>query len=444
MKQLLEKIFKISESGSTVKTELIAGSTTFFTMAYIIFVQPAVLSSAGMNFGAVMAATCISAAFASIMMGLFANYPIALAPVMGENFFFAFTVVIALGVKWETALGIVFISGILFLLMSLFDVRELLINSIPPSLKSGITVGIGLFIAFIGLVYAGVVEKSPGGILKIGHLDKSYVIVALIGLVLISVLKYFNIKGALIIGMIASAAASIPLGVTEFHGLVSMPPSLEPTFMKMNLVDVFTVKYLPLVIVFLFMLMFDTVGTVVGVTEQAGLVDKNGNIKNIKRILITDSTATVAGAVLGTSTVSAYIESSAGVNVGGRTGLTAVTTGVLFLVALFFEPLVKMLGGGFSVNSTVLYPVIAPALIVVGSMMISHLSKIDYSDITEYLPAYLIIIGIPFTYSIADGLAFGFIFYPVLKILTGKIREISKVMIFLGLIFILRYVFLNY
>ncbi len=444
MKQLLEKIFKITESGSTVKTEVIAGSTTFFTMAYIIFVQPAVLSSAGMNFGAVMAATCISAAFASIMMGLFANYPIALAPVMGENFFFAFTVVIALGVKWETALGIVFISGILFLLMSLFDVRELLINSIPPSLKSGITVGIGLFIAFIGLVYAGVVEKSPGGILKIGHLDKTYVIVALIGLVLISVLKYFNIKGALIIGMVVSAIASIPLGVSEFHGLVSLPPSLEPTFMKMNLVDVFTLKHIPLVIVFLFMLMFDTVGTVVGVTEQAGLVDKNGNIKNIKRILITDSTATVAGAVLGTSTVSAYIESSAGVNVGGRTGLSAVTTGVLFLAALFFEPLVKMLGGGFSVNSAVLYPVIAPALIVVGSMMISHLSKIDYSDITEYLPAYLIIIGIPFTYSIADGLAFGFIFYPVLKILTGKIREISKVMIFLGLIFILRYIFLNY
>jgi AGZA family xanthine/uracil permease-like MFS transporter len=444
LQQLLEKIFKISQSGSTVKTELIAGATTFFTMAYIIFVQPAVLSSAGMNFGAVMAATCISAAFASIMMGFFANHPIALAPVMGENFFFAFTVVLALGVKWETALGIVFVSGILFLLMSLFDVRELLINSIPPSLKSGITVGIGLFIAFIGLVYAGVVEKSPGGILKIGHLNKAYVIIALIGLVIISVLKYFNIKGALIIGMIASAAASIPFGVAVFHGRFIIPPSKVPTFFKMNLIDVFTWKHLPIVIVFLFMLMFDTVGTVVGVTEQAGLVDENGNIKNIKRILITDSTATVAGAVLGTSTVSAYIESSAGVNVGGRTGLSAVITGLLFLSALFFEPLVKMIGGGFSVNGNILYPVIAPALIIVGSMMISHLSKIDYSDITEYLPAYLIIIGIPFTYSIADGLAFGFIFYPVLKILTGKIREISKVMIFLGIVFILRYVFLNY
>jgi AGZA family xanthine/uracil permease-like MFS transporter len=444
MLKLLEKIFKIRESGSSVKTELVAGLTTFFTMAYIIFVQPAVLSSVGMDFGAVMAATCISAAFASIMMGLYANHPIALAPVMGENFFFAFTVVLALGVKWETALGIVFVSGILFLLMSLFDVRELLINSIPASLKSGITVGIGLFIAFIGLVYAGVVEKSPGGVLKIGHLNKSYVIIALIGLVIISVLKYYNIKGALIIGMVASAVVSIPLGVAEFHGLVSLPPSIEPTFLKMNLADVFTFKHIPIVIVFLFMLMFDTVGTVVGVTEQAGLVDENGNIKRIKRILITDSTATVAGAVLGTSTVSAYIESSAGVNVGGRTGLSAVTTGVLFLAALFFEPLVKMIGGGITVNATVLYPVIAPALIIVGSMMISHLSKIDYSDITEYLPAYLIIIGIPFTYSIADGLAFGFIFYPVLKILTGKIREISKIMIFLGLIFVLRYVFLNY
>jgi AGZA family xanthine/uracil permease-like MFS transporter len=444
MTRLLEKIFKINQSGSTVKTELIAGSTTFFTMAYIIFVQPAVLSSAGMDFGAVMAATCISAAFASIMMGVFANHPIALAPVMGENFFFAFTVVLALGVKWETALGIVFVSGILFLLMSLFDVRELLINSIPASLKSGITAGIGLFIAFIGLVYAGVVEKSPGGILKIGHLNKGYVIVALTGLVIISVLKYYNVKGALIIGMVASALVSIPLGITQFQGIVSLPPSIEPTFLKMNLMDVFTFTHMPIVIVFLFMLMFDTVGTVVGVTEQAGLVDKDGNIKNIKRILITDSTATVLGSVLGTSTVSAYIESSAGVNAGGRTGLSAVITGLLFLAALFFEPLVKMIGGGLNLQGIVLYPVIAPALIVVGSMMISNLSKIDYTDITEYLPAYLIIIGIPFTYSIADGLAFGFIFYPVLKILTGKIREISKVMIFLGVIFILRYIFLNY
>jgi len=441
--KIIDSYFGIRRSGSSIKKEIIAGATTFVTMAYIIFVQPAVLSAAGMDFGAVMVATCLISAFATIMMGIFANHPLALAPAMGENFFFAFTVVLAMGVPWEITLGIIFIAGIFFILLSIFNVREIIIDAIPSSLKSGITVGIGMFIAFIGLVYAGIIEKSPAGILTLGKVTTAHVLIPITGVLIIGVLTAFKVKGAILIGIILCSLIALPFDVVTFHGVMSSPPSIMPTLAKMDVLGALSLQYVPLILVFLFMDVFDTVGTVVGVTQQAGLVEADGSIPRIKRILITDSTATTLGAVLGTSTVTTYIESSAGVHEGGKTGLTAVVTGILFVIALFLEPVAKMIGGGFKVSeSLTLYPVISPALIIVGSMMISHIEKIDFSDITEYLPAFLVIIGMPLTYSIADGLAFGFISYPVMKLLTGRIRSTNPLMIILGVIFILRYAFL--
>ncbi len=441
---LLERIFKLSAHGTTVRTEILAGLTTFVTMAYIIFVQPAVLSAGGMDFGAVLAATCLSSAAFSIMMGLYANYPITLAPAMGENFFFSFVVVVAMGIPWDIALGIIFISAVLFFILSLFRVREQIINCIPPSFKAGIAVGIGIFIAFIGLVYGGIVEKSPGGILTLGKVKSVHVILPVAGVIIIAVLNHLRVRGAMLIGILAVTAAALPFGIAQFHGVVSAPPSILPTLGKMRVLEALSPKYLPLVLVFLFMDLFDTIGTVVGVTKQAGLIGKDGTVPRLREILITDSLASVAGAALGTSTVVTYIESSAGVQEGGRTGLTACVAGIMFLLALFFEPLARMIGGGFKPAGTemLLYPVIAPALIFVGSMLLRNATDIDFGDVTESLPAFLVIVGMPLTYSIADGLAFGFISYPLMKLLTGRIREAHPVMIGLGVVFILRYAFL--
>ncbi len=440
----LDRFFKISERNSSVRTEIIAGLTTFITMAYIIFVQPTVLSAGGMDFGAVLAATCISSALASIMMGLYANYPIALAPAMGENIFFTFTVIIAMGIPWNVALGIIFISGVLFLLLTFFNVRELMINAIPMSLKSGIAVGIGLFIAFIGLVYGGIIVKDPGGgVLKLGDVKSLHVLLPLIGLLIIGILSYLRVKGAMLIGMAVITLIALPFGIVQFHGVASAPPSISPTLLKMDLAAAISPQYFPLILVFLFMTLFDTVGTVVGVTQQAGLMKEDGSVPKLRQILMTDATATVAGAALGTSTVVTYIESSAGVQEGGRTGLTAVVAGLMFILALFFEPLAKMLGGGYSPAPNVsLYPVIAPALIFVGAMLMRSVTRIDFSDLTEALPAFLVIVGMPLTYSIADGLAFGFIAYPIIKLFTGRVKEVHPIMHVMGIIFILRYAFL--
>ncbi|MCX7679848.1 MAG: NCS2 family permease [Spirochaetes bacterium] len=441
----LDRFFQVSARNSSVKTEIIAGLTTFVTMAYIIFVQPTILSAGGMDFGAVLAATCISSAFASILMGLYANYPIALAPAMGENIFFTFSVIVAMQISWQTALGIIFISGVLFLLLTFFNVRELMINAIPMSLKSGIAVGIGIFIAFIGLVYGGIIVKDPaGGVVRLGDVKSLHVLLPLIGLLIIAVLSYLRVKGAMIIGMAIITAIALPYGIVTFHGVVSAPPSIMPTLFQMNLLDALSLKYLPLILVFLFMTLFDTVGTVVGVTQQAGLMKEDGSVPKLRQILMTDATATVVGAALGTSTVVTYIESSAGVQEGGRTGLTAIVAGVMFILALFFEPLAKMLGGGFRPDGSQLtfYPIIAPALIFVGAMLMRSVTKIDFYDLTESLPAFLVIVGMPLTYSIADGLAFGFISYPILKIFTGRVKEVHWMMHALAVIFILRYAFL--
>ena len=335
----LDRFFKIQERGSSLRTEILAGLTTFITMAYIIFVQPAILSAGGMDFGAVLAATCISSAAASIMMGLYANYPIALAPAMGENFFFSFVVIIAMGVPWDIALGIIFISGVLFLLLTFFNIREQIINAIPPSFKSGIAVGIGIFIAFIGLVYGGIIEKSAGGIVKLGNVKSLHVLLPVIGLFIIAALTRLRVRGAMLIGMLATTAIALPFGIVHFQGVVSSPPSILPTLCKMRVFEALSPQYLPLILVFLFMDLFDTVGTVVGVTQQAGLMKEDGSIPRLKQILITDASASVFGAALGTSTIVTFIESSAGVQEGGRTGLTAIVAGLMFLLALFFEPL---------------------------------------------------------------------------------------------------------
>jgi adenine/guanine/hypoxanthine permease len=439
---MLERFFKLNESGTTVQRELLAGVTTFVTMAYIIFVQPAVLSGemfgapTGMDLGSVMTATCLGAAIASVIMGIYARYPIAQAPGMGQNFFFTLTAVPAAAAAgfdnaWETALGVVFVSGVLFLLLSCFRVRETLLNALSPSLKHGIAVGIGLFIAFIGLQNAGLITKSPAtGVALNPHFITPDLAVFFVGMLVAAALHARRIPGSILFGIAAATLAAVGLHfldaaaaypesrfATQFKlasGLMAVPPSIAPTFFKMDVGNALTWAMAPFVMVFLFMVMFDTVGTLVGVAGQAGMIREN-KLPRAREAFTSDAIGTTVGACLGTSTVTAYIESAAGVEQGGRTGLTAVTVGVLFLVALFFSPLIAMIGG--------YPPLTAPALVLVGAMMFRGVSKIDWDDFTEAFPAFAIMVGIPFSYSIGDGLALGLLCYPILKLLSGRGRE---------------------
>jgi AGZA family xanthine/uracil permease-like MFS transporter len=435
-------IFKLSENRTTVRTEIVAGLTTFMTMAYIIFVQAQVLGAAGMDKGAVMVATCIAAAAASILMGLIANYPIGLAPGMGENFFFTYTIVLGMGVPWEKALGIVFISGALFAVLSLIRVREMIVNAVPDCLKQAIAVGIGLFIAFIGLHDAGVVVQNPSALVKMGSLAQPPVMLSLAGVLVIAVLYARGIKGSILIGMIVTAVAGVAIGIIPFRGVMSSPPSVAPTFLKMDILGVLRWEYVVPILTFLYMDMFDTVGTLLGVSTQAGLI-KDGKLPRASGALFSDAAGTMVGAACGTSTVTAFIESVAGVKVGGRTGLAAVVTGLLFLVALFFYPLVETVSGGVTINGGAsIHPITAPALIIVGSLMIQGVTSISWGDITDAVPAFLTIVSIPFTYSIADGIAIGFVSYPVIKLLSGKGRGVSPLVYALAILFILRYTLL--
>lgn len=438
---MLERLFRLRENGTTVRTELRAGLVTFLTMSYIIFIQPAVLSQAGMDFGAVMAATCISAAAATIMMGLVANYPIALAPGMGENFFFAFTVVVGMSVSWQVALGAVFLSGVAFFILSAIRLREMVIEAVPPSLQHAIAAGIGIFIAFIGLQQAGIVVGNPGSLVQLGDVRLAPVLLALAGLAITSVLLIRKAKGAILWGMLATAMLGLPFGLVEYHGMVSAPPSIAPTFLEM---DVRGALALPLVtFIFLYMVLFDTVGTVIGVSAQAGFL-KDGKIPRAGRVLMTDAVGTALGAALGTSTVTSYIESNAGVAEGGRTGLANMLTGLMFLLALFFIPLVQTIGGGYQVTpGKFLYPVTAPVMILVGCMMVKSIRKIEWNDLGEGVPSFLTIVGIPLTFNIAHGLALGFISYPVLKLLSGRGKEVSWLMYLLGSLLILTYAFVK-
>lgn len=431
--------FKLKDKGTSIKTEAVAGITTFMTMSYIIFVQPTVLSQAGMDFGAVMMATILSSVVAILIMGLYANYPIALAPGMGENFLFAYTIILAMGVAWEKALGIVFVSGVIFIILTLFKVRETVVNSIPPSLKSSIAAGIGIFITFIGLQWAGVVAQSPATGVTLGALTTKHVLLFFIGLIVMFLFIARKVKGAILWGIIITALIGIPLGIVKFQGIVSKPPSVAPTFFKLDILGALRWEYITPILVLFLLDFFDTVGTLIGVGQHAGLL-REGKLPRAGKALMADAVGTVAGSLLGTSTVTSYIESAAGVSEGGKTGLSNMFTALLFLLAIFFYPVVKAIGGGYLVGDVVYYPVTAPALVIVGALMIKTVASIKWDDITEAIPAFLTLIGIPLTYSISDGMAFGFISYPIMKLFAGRSREVHPIMWVLFAVFAFRFI----
>jgi len=438
---MFEKFFRLKQAGTTVKTECIAGSTTFMTMSYIIFVQPAILAKAGMDFSAVMAATCISSALATFLMGILANYPIALAPAMGHNFFFVYVVCLQMKIPWPTALGLVFISGSIFVLLSFFGFREKIIEAIPSSLKYAIAAGIGLFIALIGFQWAGIIVAKPGTMVGLGDLRAAPVLLALVGLLFTSVLLAKRIQGAILIGMLFTAIIGVFFGMVKYQGICALP-SFRATFFKLDILGAMKVGFIDIIFVFFFLDLFDTIGTLIGVSEQAGFI-KDGKLPRAKQALLADALGTVAGSLLGTSTVTSYIESSTGVAVGGRTGLTNMVTASLFLLALFFYPLAKMIGGGFEVAEGIyLYPVIAPPLILVGSLMVKNIAKIDWDNVTDAVPAFLTLTVIPFSFNITEGIAVGFISYAVLKLLSGKRKEVHPVVYIFALLFVLRYLYL--
>ena len=444
---MLERWFHLRANGTTVRTEVLAGGTTFLALSYILFVQPAVLSTTGMDFGAVMTATCLASAFATLLMGLSANYPIALAPAMGHNVYFAFTVCGAvaaggMGVPWQTALGAVFVSGLLFLGLSRFGFRERLLNAVPDSLKQAIAVGIGLLIAFVGLQWAGIIVARPGILVGLGHLGSAPVLLSLFGLLLTAGLVARGHRAAILWGITATTLAGLALGLVSYHGILSAPPSLSPTLFTLDLRDLLSHQGLLIVFVFFFLALFDTIGTLVGVSQQAGFL-KDGRLPRAEKALTADAAGMTVGALLGTSTVTSYVESAAGVAAGGRTGLASVVTAGLFLLALFFAPLAKMVGGGYATpEGAHLYPVIAPALILVGSFMLRGVADVPWGDPTEAIPAFLTIVLIPLTVSITDGIAFGLISYTVLKLVTGRLSDAPwLIYLFAGLLS-LRYVIL--
>jgi AGZA family xanthine/uracil permease-like MFS transporter len=453
---MLDRFFHLTENKTTVRTELVAGLITFLTMAYIIFVQPRVLTGeltkqpTGMDAGAIVTATCLASALATAIMALYARYPIAQAPGMGENFFFvtvATSIVAGAFVGWQTALGIVFISGVLFLLLSLAGLRELIIDAVSPSLKNAIAVGIGLFIAFIGLQNTGLIVAHPGHLVALNNrLQSPDLIVFFAGFLLIAVLQARRVPGGILWGIAAATVLAVVLKQTLPGTLlegsklksfqvadqtVAAPPSLAPTFFQMDVKAALAREMWPYIIIFLFMLMFDTVGTLIGVCEQAGFI-KDNKLPRARQALLSDALGTIAGACLGTSTVTSYIESAAGVEHGGRTGLTGLTTAALFLLALFFYPVIQMVGS--------YPPITAPALVFVGSMMIHGVTRIAWSDATEAVPAFLVILGIPLAYSIADGLALGLISYPIIKLLSGRWREVHWLMYGLAALLVVYFV----
>ena len=436
---MLERLFGLSAHGTTVRTEIVAGLTTFFAMAYIIFVQPAVLGAAGMDSGAVLTATCLASAIATLIMAFGANYPIAVAPAMGHNFFFAFTVVAAGGTPWPVALGAVAVAGLVFIATAGVGLRERVITAVPESLKHAISAGIGLLIALIGLEWSGIVVDSPATLVRLGDLTSPPVLLAIGTLALMAVLMARGIRGAMLVGMLVSTAVALAMGLTRFEGVVSTPPSIAPTFLKLDIAGALSPALIDVVFVFFFLALFDSIGTLVGVANRMGLV-RNGTIPRARQALLADAAGTVIGAGLGTSTVTAYIESSTGVAAGGRTGLANVVTAALFLIALFFHPLIRMIGGGYAVDGGVtLYPIVAPALILVGVMMMQAVKDVRWDDLTEAVPAFLAVIIMPLAFSITDGIAFGFIAYAILKPATGRARELDWLAYVFAVLFVLRY-----
>lgn len=437
MQDFLEKKFQFSENGTDVKTEVIAGFTTFMTMAYIIFVNPTILSDAGMPWNGVFIATIMGIILGTVCMALLTNYPFALASGMGLNAFFAYSVVIGMGVSWQIALGIVFLEGILFIILSITPIREMIINCIPMGLKSSISAGIGLFIAFIGLQNAGLVIKDEATLVSLGNVFSGAGIVALSGLVIMGVLHTLKVKGSILWGILGATIIGYFPGINvtpPFQGLVAVPQLSDwsKVLLKMDVAGALNLSLVAVIFSFLFVDLFDTAGTLVGVSAQAGYLDKDGNLPRASQALLADAIGTTGGAIFGTSTVTTYIESASGVSEGGRTGLTGIVVAILFFLSLFFRPLVGIVPGAAT----------APALIVVGTMMIGNILKIKWEDFSEALPAFICLITIPLTYSIANGIALGFITYPLIKLLSGKGKEVHSLVYILGLLFILKFILL--
>ncbi len=438
MTEMLDRFFKLSENKTNVKTEVLAGFTTFMTMAYIIFVNPDILSAAEMPWNGVFIATIMGIILGTLAMALLTNYPFALASGMGLNAFFAFSVVLGIGVPWQIALGIIFLEGILFIILSVLPVREMIVNSIPMSLKAAISAGIGLFIAFIGLQNAGIIISDDATLVTIGKLTDGNALVAIFGLALIGILYSLQVKGALLWGILGAAVFGALPGIevtSGFQGIVAMPSfgDWSEVLFQLDIAGALNLSFLGVILAFLFVDLFDTAGTLVGVSTEAGYLDEEGNLPKASRALLADAIGTTGGAVFGTSTVTTYIESAAGVAEGGRTGLTGVVTSILFFLSLFFMPLVGMVPAAAT----------SPALVVVGTMMMRNVLKIDWEDFTEVLPAFVCMIAMPMAYSISDGIALGFIFYPLLKLFTGRGKEVHWLVYLLGILFAAYFIWLH-
>lgn len=427
----IERYFRLREHDTNVRTELLAGITTFLTMAYIIFVNPSILGDAGVPKDAVFVATCVAAAIGTLIMGLYANYPIGMAPGMGLNAYFAYTVVKGMGLPWEAALGAVFISGCLFLLVTLVRIREMIVNGIPHAIRVAITAGIGLFLAIIALKNAGIIVANPVTMVTLGDLHQPAAVMAIVGFLAIVALERLRVKGAILIGILFTTVLSFLFGGNAFHGVVSMPPSLAPTLFKLDISAALSIGIINVVLVFFLVELFDATGTLMGVANRAGLL-KAGKMDRLNKALMADSTAIMAGSLLGTSSTTAYIESASGVQAGGRTGLTAVTVAVLFLACLFLAPL----AGTVPAYAT------APALLYVSCLMLRELVDIEWNDVTEAVPAVLTALGMPFTYSVANGVAFGFITYAALKLLTGRARDVPIIVWIIAVVFVFKFYYL--
>ncbi|PWJ80138.1 AGZA family xanthine/uracil permease-like MFS transporter [Pseudaminobacter salicylatoxidans] len=429
-KRVLENYFNLKEQGTSVRTEVIAGITTFLTMSYIIFVNPEILSSTGMDRNAVFVATCLAAALGSLIMALVAKWPIGMAPGMGLNAFFAFTVVGAMGFSWQQALGCVFISGVIFVVLTVTGVRSWLVAGIPHSMRSAVAAGIGLFLAIIALKSSGLVVGNEATLVAMGDVTQTGPLLAILGFFIIAALDGLKVRGAILIGILIITALSMALGVSQFGGVVSMPPSIAPTFFQLDIVGALHGGLVHVILVFVLVEVFDATGTLIGVAKRAGLIEE-GKPNRLGRALLADSTAIVAGSVLGTSSTTAYVESASGVQAGGRTGLTALVVAVLFLAALFFSPL----AGAVPVYAT------APALLYVACLMLRELVDVEWGDVTEAAPAALTALMMPFTYSIANGLAFGFISYAVLKAITGQPGKVHPATWLVAALFVIRFAF---
>lgn len=438
---MLEKLFKLKTNHTTIKQEIVAGSTTFMTMSYIIFVQPFFLKVAGMDPGAVMVATCISSAGACFLMAFLTNYPVALAPGMGINTYFVYEICLGLGLQWEYALGLVFMSGMLFVILSFVGLRAAVMNALPSSLHNAIAVGIGAFIAFIGLRMSGIITSHPATFVKLGNIQSAPVLIAIFGILIILTLMAHRVRGAMLIGILTTAVVSVIFGIVKFQGIVALPPSIEPTLFKLrfpNLLKI--VELIPYIFFFFSVDMFDSIGTLTATGHEADLIE-DGKLSKGRQALLTDAIGSVGGACLGTSTVTCYIESASGIAEGGRTGLTTIVTGVLMLVALFFNPLISIVGGGIQPQGSPipLYPIIGPALIVVGGLMLKDLVNINWDDFTEAIPAALTVVMMPLAFSITEGIAFGFISMSFLKIVTGRSKDVNPMVHYFAIFFIAVY-----